>query len=82
MGGFHILLVNLKILYKKYGLLGLRGWWIKSDIIADGSVNKPLEGRHYYYYYFYFLKKEIGLLSHKYIKSIRLLTLFKRYAIT
>ena len=24
MGGFHILLVNLKILYKKYGLLGLR----------------------------------------------------------
>ena len=29
MGGFHILLVNLKILHKEHGLLGLRGWWIK-----------------------------------------------------
>ena len=47
MGGFHIFLVNLKILYKKYGLLGLRGWWVKSKIIADGSVDKALEGRHY-----------------------------------
>ena len=26
LSGFHILLVNLKILYTKYGLLGLRGW--------------------------------------------------------
>ena len=41
-----ILLVNLKILYKKYGLLGLRGWWVKSKIIADGSINKALEGQH------------------------------------
>ena len=40
LGGFHILLVNLKIIYKKYGLLGLRGWWVKSKIIADGSVDK------------------------------------------
>ena len=47
MGGFHILLVNLKILYKKYGLLGLRGWWVKSKIIADGSFDKALEERHY-----------------------------------
>ena len=39
-----ILLVNLKILYKKYGLLGLRGWWVKSNIIADGSINKALRG--------------------------------------
>ena len=47
MGGFHMLLVNLKILCNKYGLLGLRGWWVKSKIIADGSVDKALEGRHY-----------------------------------
>ena len=46
-GGFHILLVNLKILYKKYGLLGLRGWRVKSKIIADGSIDKALDGRHY-----------------------------------
>ena len=47
MGSFHILLVNLKVLYKKYALLGLRDWWVKSKIIADGSVDKALEGRHY-----------------------------------
>ena len=47
MGGFLILLVNRKILYKKYGLLGFRGRWVKSKIIADGSLNKILEGRHY-----------------------------------
>ena len=42
MGGFHFLLVNLKILCKKYGLLSLRGWWVTSKIIADGSVDKAL----------------------------------------
>ena len=47
ISGFHIFLVNLKILYKKYGLLGLRGWWVKSKIIADGSVSKALEVQHY-----------------------------------
>ena len=47
MGGFHILLANLTILFKKYGLLGLRGWWVKSKIIANGSVDRALEGRHY-----------------------------------
>ena len=45
MSGFHILLVNPKILYKKYDLLGLRGWLVKSKIIADGSDDKTLEGR-------------------------------------
>ena len=44
MGGFHIILVNLKILYKKYGLLCLRGWWVKSKIIADGSSDNVLGG--------------------------------------
>ena len=47
MGGSHILLVNLKIIYKKYGLLVLRGWWVKSKNIEDGPVNKALEWQHY-----------------------------------
>ena len=47
MGGFHILLVKLKILYKKYNLLGLQQWWLKSKIIAEGSVNQAAEGKHY-----------------------------------
>ena len=47
MGGFHILLVKLKILYKKYNLLGLQHWSLKSKIIAEGTVNQAAEGKHY-----------------------------------
>ena len=47
MGGFHILLVNLKIIFKRYSLIGLKDWWVKSKVIAEGSVDKALEGRHY-----------------------------------
>ena len=47
MGGFHILLVKLKILYKKYNLLGFQQWWLKSKTIAEGSVNQAAEGKHY-----------------------------------
>ena len=47
MGGFHILLVKLKILYKKYNLLGFQQWWLKSKIIAEGLVNQAAEGKHY-----------------------------------
>ena len=34
MGGFYILLVKLKILYKKYNVLGLQQWWLKFKVIA------------------------------------------------
>ena len=47
MSGFHILLVKLKVLHKKYNLLGLQQWWLKSKIIAVGSVNQAAEGKHY-----------------------------------
>ena len=47
MGGFHILLVKLKILYKKYNLLGLQQWWLKSKIIVEGLVNQAAEGKRY-----------------------------------
>ena len=46
MDSFHIFLVTLNFLYRKYGLLGLREWWVKTRIMADGSTNKVLEGRH------------------------------------
>ena len=44
MGSSHILLVNLKILYKKCGLVGLRGRRVKSKITPDESVDKALRG--------------------------------------
>eukprot|EP00794_Sanderia_malayensis_P001133 gene1133-489_t len=47
MGGFHILLCWLKVLYKQYGALGFREWWCQSNVIAQGSVDQALEGRHY-----------------------------------
>ena len=47
LGGFHTLNVMLKILYKKYALLGLKDWWIDADAIAMGSADQCAEGRHY-----------------------------------
>ena len=47
LGGFHTLLVYLKILYKKYGCLGLQDWWVDAGAIADGSVMQSIEGKHY-----------------------------------
>ena len=47
MGGFHTILVNLKILFKKYGCLGFKDWWVDAGAIADGSVVQTFEGRHY-----------------------------------
>ena len=48
MGGFHTILVNLKILGKKFACLGLRNWWIDAGIIAEGSLDKAMDGRHYH----------------------------------
>ena len=47
MGGFHILLVKLKMPSKKYNLFGLQQWWLKSKIIAESSVNQVADGKQY-----------------------------------
>ena len=48
LGGFHLLLVYLKILYKKYGCLGFDQWWVASGAIKEKSVKQAIEGKHYY----------------------------------
>ena len=48
LGGFHTILVFLKILHKKYGVLGLKEWWIDSEAIQPGSADKADEGKHYF----------------------------------
>ena len=48
IGGFHTLLVKLKIMYKKYGALGFKDWWVDAGVVAEGSVDQASEGRHYY----------------------------------
>ena len=40
LGGCHPLLVKLKILHKKDVLLGMKDWWVDSNIIAVGSADK------------------------------------------
>ena len=47
MGGFHTILVKLKLIHKRFGALGMRDWWIDSNAIAEGSVDKAAEGKHY-----------------------------------
>ena len=47
LGGFHTLLVKLKILHKKYGVLGMKDWWVDSSVVVVGSVDKAAEGKHY-----------------------------------
>ena len=48
MGGFHTIMVSLKILGKKFACLGFRDWWIDAGIIAEGSVDKAMDVRHYH----------------------------------
>ena len=49
MGGFHQpIVMQQKMLYKRYACLGYRTWFIDSKVIADGSVDMAVEGRHYY----------------------------------
>ena len=48
IGGFHTLMVKLKIMYKKYGALGLREWWVDAGVIAEGSSVQAIEGKHYF----------------------------------
>ena len=45
MEGFHTIIVNLKILGKRYGCLGFNSWWIDSEVIAEGSAVQAFEGR-------------------------------------
>ena len=33
--------------FLRYSLIGLKDWWVKSKVIAESSVDKALEGRHY-----------------------------------
>ena len=40
--------VMLKILYKRYACLGFRQWFVNAGVIAGGSVDMAVEGRHYY----------------------------------
>ena len=47
LGGFHLLMMHLGILGCRYGDAGLREIAVQSEVIAEGSVDKALEGKNY-----------------------------------
>ena len=48
MGGFHQMRVAQRLLYKRFGCLGYKEWFIDAGTIASGSADRACEGNHYY----------------------------------
>ena len=47
MGGFHLLMTMLAIIWSRFADAGLRDVAVQSEIIAEGSVDSVLNGKHY-----------------------------------
>lgn len=47
MGGFHLLMTLLAIIGSRFGDAGLRDIAIQSEVIAEGSIDSVLNGKHY-----------------------------------
>ena len=47
MGGFHLLMTMLAIIWSRFADAGLRDVAVQSEIIAEGSVDGVLNGKHY-----------------------------------
>jgi hypothetical protein len=47
MGAFHVILNFMSVLGQRFGSAGLRDVLIESDVLANGSVDSTLDGRHY-----------------------------------
>ena len=47
MGGFHLLLMLLGVMGSRFGNAGLRELAAQSDVLAEGSVDKALNGKQY-----------------------------------
>ena len=48
MGGFHQLRVRQKTIHKRHAVKGYQAWCTNSGIIATGSSDSAIEGKHYY----------------------------------
>ena len=47
LGPFHTIMVYLGVTGKRFGSAGLADIWIETEMIAGGSVNQVLEGKHF-----------------------------------
>ena len=64
------MLVTLKVFYKICNLKGLKEWWLKSKIIAIGSLAQAIEGRHYSRAVRLHKQSLESIFRHKYEKEI------------
>ena len=75
LGGFHTVMVKLRIMYKKYGALGFRDWWVDVETIAERSSVQAVEGRHYFLAIRLHKKAFEALLSYR-IKMMGVVSLY------
>ena len=47
MGGFHLLMMLMGVIGNRFGDAGLKEIAVESDIVAEGSIDKVLSGKHY-----------------------------------
>ena len=47
MGGFHLIMMLLGVISTRFGDAGLRELAIESDAIAEGSIERVLNGKNY-----------------------------------
>ena len=47
LGGFHLLMMLLGIMGTRYGDAGLRELAVQSEVVAEGSIERVLEGKNY-----------------------------------
>ena len=47
LGVLHYLMMSLGVIGTRYGDAGRRDLAVHGDIIAEGSINKVLDGKHY-----------------------------------
>ena len=47
MGIFHLIIVYMSILNKRFGSAGMRDALVQSSIVAEGSVDSALRGKSY-----------------------------------
>ncbi len=48
MGGFHQLRVRQRLLFKRFHCKGYNDWCIGAGVIAAGSADQALNGKHYF----------------------------------
>ena len=47
MGGFYLLMMRLGFIGSRFGEAGMRELAVQGDVVAEGSMEKVISGKHY-----------------------------------